>query len=142
MESGLARLGYLGPVTLMILNRSRFEQGGDSGDDWQLVNAASSMLPDGSISVVDLVHRADGMEHVKDEEYINAPSFGGAKQGYVYCTGGCDWDITGMIGKPLSFQKVTVLSQWPAYLKGLGDMASGWCKDLERAEQFKWTISC
>ena len=118
-----------------------FEQGGDSGDDWQLVDAASSMLPDGSISVVDLVHRADGMEHVKHEEYINAPSFGGAKQGYVYCTGGSGlgyyWDDR----KAFSFQKVTVLSQWPAYLKGLGDMAPGWCKDLERAEQFKWTIS-
>ena len=98
-----------------------FEQGGDSGDDWQLVDAASSMLPDGSISVVDLVHRADGMEHVKHEEYINAPSFGGAKQGYVYCTGGSGlgyyWDDR----KALSFQKVTVLSQWPAYLKGLGE---------------------
>ena len=118
-----------------------FEQGGDSGDDWQLVDAASSMLPDGSISVVDLVHRADGMEHVKHEEYINAPSFGGAKQGYVYGTGGSGlgyyWDDR----KALSFQKAAVLSQWLAYLKGLGDMAPGWCKDLERAEQFKWTVS-
>ena len=91
-----------------------FEQDGDSGDDWQLVDAASSMLPNGSISVVDLVHRADGMEHVKHEEYISAPSFGGAKQGYVYRTGGSGlgyyWDDR----KALSFQKVTVLSQWPA----------------------------
>ena len=97
------------------------------------------MLPDGSISVVDLVHRADGMEHVKHEEYINAPSFDGAKQGYVQCTGGSGlgyyWDDR----KALSFQKVTVLSQWPACLKGLRDMAP--CKDLERAEQVKWTIS-
>ena len=26
-------------------------------------------------------------------------------------------------------------------LKALGDMAPGWCKVVERAEQFKWTIS-
>ena len=105
------------------------------------MDAASSILPDGSIGAAALVRRADGMEHVKHEEYFSAPSFGGAKQGYVFRIGDSGLGYYRDDRKALSFQKDTVLSQWPAYLKALGDMAPGWCKDLECAEQFKWTIS-
>ena len=47
------------------------EQEGSSGDDWQWVDAASSMLPDGSISAAGFVRRAGGMEHVVHEEYFS-----------------------------------------------------------------------
>ena len=70
-----------------------------------------------------------------------APSFDGAKQGFVFRSGDSGLGYYRDRKNAPSFQEHSVLSQWPAYLKALGDMAPGWCKDLERAEKFKWTIS-
>ena len=117
------------------------EEEGSSGDDWQWVDAASSMLPDGSIGAAGFVRRSGGMEHVVHEEYFSAPSFDGAKQGFVFRSGDSGLGYYQDRKNAPSFQEHSVLSQWPAHLKALGDMAPGWCKDLERAEQFKWTIS-
>ena len=44
---------------------------GNSGDDWQWVDAASSMLPDGSFGAAGFVRRAGGVEHVVREEYFS-----------------------------------------------------------------------
>ena len=117
------------------------EQEGGSGDDCQWVGAASSMLPGGSIGAAGVVRCAGGMEHVVHEEYFSAPSFDGAKQGFVFRSGDSGLGYCRDRKTAPPFQEHSVPSQWPAYLKALGDMAPGWCKDLERAEQFKWTIS-
>ena len=105
------------------------------------MDASSSMLPDGSLGAVGFVRRAGGVEHVVHGEYFSASSFDGAKQGFVFRSGVSGLGYYQDRKSASAFEKRAVLSQWPAYLKALGDMAPGWCKDLERAEQFKWTIS-
>ena len=99
---------------------------GSSGDDWQGADAAS---------------RAGGVENFVHEEYVSASCFNGAKQGFVFRCGGHGLGYYQDRKSEFACEKRAVLSQWPPYLKALGDMAPGWCKDLERAEQFKWTIS-
>ena len=74
--SGLVRFGLLGPLTLMALMRSLPSQEGNSGDDWQWVDAAISMLPVCSFGAAGFVRRAGGVEHVVREEYFSASTFG------------------------------------------------------------------
>ena len=45
---------------------------------------------------------------------------------FVLATLGLGTTVT---AKLLRLSGASVLSQWPAYLKALGDMAPGWCKD-------------
>ena len=60
----------------MALMRSLPSQEGNSGDDWQWVDAAISMLPVCSFGAAGLVRRAGGVEHVVREEYFSASTFG------------------------------------------------------------------
>ena len=114
---------------------------GSSGDDWQDAGVASGELPDGSLCTAGCVRRAGGVENILHEEYLSASCFNGAKQGFVFRCGGHGLGYYQDRKSEFADEKRAVLSQWPPYLKALGDMAPGWCKDLERAEQFKWTIS-
>ena len=114
---------------------------GSSGDDWQGADVASGELPDGSLCTAGCVRRAGGAENFVHEEYVSASCFNRAKQGFVFRCGGRGLGYYQDRKNEFACEKRAVLSQWPPYFKALGDMAPGWCKDLERAEQFKWTIS-
>ena len=125
MVSGLVRLGFLGPFDFDDPVAQPSEQEGNSGDDWQWVDAASSMLLDGSFGAAGFVRRAGGVEHVVHEDYFCASSFDGAKQGFVFRSGVSGLGYYQDRKNAPSFEEHSVLSQWPAYLKALGDMAPG-----------------